>query len=77
MRVKDLIRVLEDCDQEAEVRFAYGYGDRIGTTCAPVVKRVDETNGFAWSEYHRSDVVIDEEHSRFDEDQPFSVLLSA
>lgn len=41
MKVKDLIKLLQDEDQEATVRFGYDYGDHSHTTVTPEVKHVD------------------------------------
>ena len=41
MQVKDLIEQLKYLDQDAEVHFAYNYGDHWRTEVAPKVGRVD------------------------------------
>ena len=41
MQVKELIEMLQDMDQDAEVHYAYNYGDHWRTEVAPAVGRVD------------------------------------
>ena len=67
MQVKDLIEMLQGMDQEADVHFAYNYGDHWRTEVAPKVGRVDE-GAVAYSEYHRMDKIVDNSDSDFDEE---------
>ena len=60
MKVKELIAALANEDAEAEVHFAYDYGDRSHTTVAPKVRRVEPAT-VRWSDYHRSPSVIEDE----------------
>lgn len=66
MQVKELIEILKNYDQEADVHFAYGYGDHWRTQVAPAVSQVDE-GLVAYSEYHRMDKIV-EEDSYMDEE---------
>ena len=50
MQVKDLIEQLQGMNPEAEVHYAYNYGDHWRTEVAPKV-----------SEYHRMDKMVDSE----------------
>ena len=69
MKVQDLIDELKSYDPEAEVHFAYGYGDHWRTQVAPKVSRVDEAV-VEYSDYHRMDklVTIEEDYDVYDED---------
>jgi hypothetical protein len=67
MQVKDLIEMLQDMDQDAEVHFAYNYGDYWRTEVAPKVGRVDEGT-VVYSEYHRMDKMVEHDDSDFDEE---------
>jgi len=58
MNVKELIEQLQDMNPEAEVHFAYNYGDHWRTEVAPSVGRVD-TGAVVYSEYHRMDKILD------------------
>ena len=60
MKVKDLMRDLEDMNPEAEVHFAYCYGDHWRTEVAPAISRVDE-GMVAYSQYHQMDKMIDDD----------------
>ena len=59
MQVKDLIEMLQDMDQNADVHFAYNYGDHWRTEVAPKVGRVDE-GAVVYSEYHRMDKMVED-----------------
>jgi hypothetical protein len=60
MKVKDLIEQLGFENPEAEVHFAYNYGDHWRTEVAPKVGRV--FGGVVqYSEYHRMDKLVDED----------------
>ena len=68
MKVKDLMRDLEDMNPEAEVHFAYNYGDHWRTEVAPAISRVDE-GAVVYSEYHRMDKMLEDEYdTEFDDD---------
>jgi hypothetical protein len=67
MNVKELIEQLQDMDQDAEVHFAYGYGDHWRTTVAPRVSNV--SGGLVqYSEYHRMDKLVEDEDEMYEED---------
>jgi hypothetical protein len=59
MKVAQLIEELKNMDQDAEVHFAYGYGDHWRTTVAPKVTQVSE-GLVKFSDYHRMDKLEDE-----------------
>jgi hypothetical protein len=67
MLVRDLIEMLEGCDADMEVHFAYNYGDHWRTEVAPAVGRVDE-GAVVYSEYHRMDKIVENDDSDFDEE---------
>jgi hypothetical protein len=68
MQVKELIEMLQDMDQDAEVHYAYNYGDHWRTEVAPKVGRVDE-GAVVYSEYHRMDKMLEEQYDvEFDEE---------
>jgi hypothetical protein len=54
MQVKELIEQLQEMNPEADVHFAYNYGDHWRTEVAPEVSRVDN-GAVEYSEYHRMD----------------------
>ena len=58
MKVSELIEQLQDMDQDAEVHYAYNYGDHWRTEVAPKVGSVD-TGAVVYSEYHRMDKILD------------------
>ena len=60
MKVSELIEMLEEMDQDAEVHYAYNYGDHWRTEVAPKVDRVDE-GAVEYSDYHRMDKLVDED----------------
>jgi len=66
MKVSQLIEQLSFVDQDAEVHFAYGYGDYWKTQVAPSVSGIDEAV-VEYSEYHRMDRLVDSEDC-FDEE---------
>lgn len=66
MTVQELIEQLGYMDKDAEVHFAYNYGDHWRTEVAPKISRVNE-GVVEFSEYHRMDKLVDEEDT-FDED---------
>ena len=59
MQVKELIEMLQDMNQDADVHFAYNYGDHWRTEVAPKVGRVDE-GAVVYSEYHRMDKMLED-----------------
>jgi len=66
MQVKELIEILKRYDQEADVHFAYGYGDHWRTQVAPAISQV--FNGVVeYSDYHRMDKLVEDEDC-YDED---------
>jgi hypothetical protein len=67
MNVRDLIECLEGMDPEAEVHFAYTYGDHWRTEVAPKVDRVDE-GAVVYSDYHRMDKIVENDDGDFDEE---------
>ena len=66
MLVKDLIEQLGYMNPEAEVHFAYNYGDHWRTEVAPKIDRVDE-GVVEYSEYHRMDKIASEDYDDEDE----------
>ena len=60
MQVKELIEQLGYMNPEAEVHFAYGYGDHWRTTVAPAASRVFQGQ-VQYSEYHRMDKMVEDE----------------
>jgi hypothetical protein len=66
MQVKELIEALQYMDPEADVHFAYNYGDHWRTEVAPKVGRVDE-GVVEYSEYHRMDKIASEDYDDEDE----------
>ena len=84
MQVKELIEMLQHMNQDADVHFAYNYGDHWRTEVAPKVGRVDE-GAVVYSEYHRMDKMLeddgdcefdDEGNERLDETLRRVVVLS-
>jgi hypothetical protein len=67
MQVKELIEQLQDMNPEAEVHFAYGYGDHWRTTVAPSASRVSQ-GLVQYSEYHRMDKIVENDDIDFDEE---------
>ena len=59
MQVKELIEMLQHMNQDADVHFAYNYGDHWRTEVAPKVGRVDE-GAVVYSEYHRMDRMLED-----------------
>ena len=66
MKVSELIEQLGYMDKDAEVHFAYNYGDHWRTEVAPKASRVNE-GVVVFSEYHRMDKMVDDEDC-YDED---------
>lgn len=67
MLVKELIESLKYMDQDAEVHFAYNYGDHWRTEVAPKVSRVSE-GVVEFSDYHRMDKMVTDEEDCYDEE---------
>jgi hypothetical protein len=68
MQVKDLIECLEDMDPEAEVHFAYNWGDYWRTEVAPKVVRVG-TGAVVFSDYHRMHKMVEmDDENCYDEE---------
>ena len=67
MLVKELIESLKYMDQDAEVHFAYNYGDHWRTEVAPKVSQVTE-GVVEYSEYHRMDKLVTDEEDCYDEE---------
>ena len=59
MTVQELIEQLGYMDKDAEVHFAYNYGDHWRTEVAPKVDRID-TGAVVYSEYHRMDKMVED-----------------
>ena len=66
MTVQELINLLQWQDPDAEVHFAYNYGDHWRTEVAPNVSNVRE-GVVEYSEYHRMDKIADEDYDDEDE----------
>ena len=67
MQVKELIEMLQDMDQDAEVHYAYNYGDYWKTKVAPKIANVEQ--GFVgYSSYHNMDKMLDEDEVFPDEE---------
>ena len=67
MRVQDLIDELKAYDPEAEVHFAYNYGDHWRTTVTPKVTQVFDAV-VEFSDYHRMDKLASEDYDDEDEE---------
>jgi len=67
MLVKELIESLQYLDQDAEVHFAYNYGDHWRTEVAPKVSQVTE-GVVEYSDYHRMDKLVTDEEDCYDEE---------
>ena len=67
MLVKELIESLQYMDQDAEVHFAYNYGDHWRTEVAPKISTVNE-GVVEYSDYHRMDKVVENEEDIYDEE---------
>ena len=66
MKVSELIDILSRYDQEADVHFAYGYGDHWRTTVAPAISQVFD-GVVEYSNYHQMDKLVEDEDC-YDED---------
>ena len=67
MIVQELINLLQWQDPNAEVHFAYNYGDHWRTQVAPSVASVEE-GVVEFSDYHRMDKMVEEYEDQFDEE---------
>lgn len=67
MQVKELIEMLGYMDQDAEVHFAYNYGDHWRTEVAPRVDDVTE-RVVTHSAYHNMDKVVEDDEDCYDEE---------
>lgn len=65
MKVSDLVEMLQEMDQNAEVHFAYNYGDHWNTQVAPEVTEVLEAQ-IIHSDYHQMPKVIDQDDDCID-----------
>lgn len=63
MNVKELIEQLQRMPQDAEVKFAYNYGDYWRTQVAADVTRCD-TGEVTYSEYHQMDKIVEYDAER-------------
>jgi hypothetical protein len=61
MTVKKLIDLLQDFDENMEVKFAYNFGDYWRTEVANDITEIDESQ-VRYSDYHRMDKVVDDEN---------------
>ena len=79
MLVSDLIEILQEMPQDAEVHFAYNYGDHWRTQVAPKVDSVD-MGDVKYSDYHRMPKVVehdyDDEDDSTEDEQSQVVILS-
>jgi hypothetical protein len=71
MQVKELIEILGRYDQEADVHFAYGYGDHWRTQVAPRVSNVFD-GVVQYSEYHRMDKLVEDEDEMYEEEGDYN-----
>lgn len=69
MTVKELIEELQGFPPDAPVHLAYGYGDRVRTTCADGVATVGQ-DSLVYSEYHNTFKVTER-----DEDETFLAVV--
>lgn len=74
MKVSELIEQLQDMPQDAEVHFAYNYGDHWRTQVAPKVRSLDIGN-VQYSDYHRMPKVTEfDDDNEFDEESQVVIL---
>ena len=66
MLVEDLIEELKHLPMDAEVHFAYNYGDHWRTQVAPKVSCV-EMGLVQYSDYHRMDKVVEPDYDEEDD----------
>lgn len=75
MKVKELIAQLQMEDGEAEVCIAQPSHDYWGSVCARDVNNI-ELADVAWSEYHKANKVIDDDHiDNYEKEDLESVVL--
>lgn len=75
MTVRELIEELKREDGEAEVCIAQPSHDYWGNVCARDVKNI-EVADVAWSEYHRANKVIDDDHlENYEKEELKNVVL--
>ena len=75
MKVKELIAQLQMENGEAEVCIAQPSHDYWGTTCASEVDHI-ETADVTWSEYHRKNKVVDDDHlENYEKEELKNVVL--
>jgi hypothetical protein len=67
MLVSDLIELLQEMPADAEVHFAYNYGDHWRTQVAPKVDSVD-MGEVKYSDYHRMPKVIERDYDDDEDD---------
>jgi hypothetical protein len=67
MKVKDLSEQLGYMDLEADVHYAYNYGDHWRTEVAPRVSSISE-GVVEYSDYHRMDKLVTEDEACYDEE---------
>jgi hypothetical protein len=67
MQVKELIEILGRYDQEADVHFAYGYGDHWRTTVAPAISQVFD-GVVQYSDYHQMDKLVEDDEDCYNEE---------
>ena len=67
MTVQELIKLLQWQDPNAEVHYAYCYGDHWRTEVAPRVSNVSD-GVVEYSDYHRMDKLVTDEDQCYDED---------
>jgi len=75
MKVNELIAQLQMENGEAEVCIAQPSHDYWGTTCASEVNNI-EIADVTWSEYHRKNKVVDEDHiENYEKEELKNVVL--
>ena len=75
MTVRELIEELKREDGDAEVCIAQPSHDYWGSLCASEVNNVEIAN-VAWSEYHRKNKVIDDDHiENYEKEELKNVVL--
>lgn len=74
MLVSDLIEMLQDMPQDAEVHFSYNYGDHWRTQVAPKVTEIYEGQ-VEYSDYHRMPKVVEHDYDDEPSESKSVVLL--
>jgi hypothetical protein len=72
--VKELIEELRHMPQDAEVRYAYAYGDYVGSTLAATPRSV-EMGQVVWSDYHSEHKVMEDEPDEYDDRERIACVL--